>query len=87
MIPYKEHFMIAYAPSYAGRRAAAHVRVLLRILLRISCNCGSTGGRLRARELLTFVTNILVGEVFCILSLQQLTSRYSLRHHWSLRDP
>jgi len=79
--------MIAYAPSSAGRQAAARVRVLLRIPLRISCDCGSTAGRLRAREVLTFVTNILVGEVFCILALRQLTSRYSRMRHWSVGDP
>ena len=49
--------MIAYAPSSEGRRAGALVRVLLCIPLSISCDCGSTAGRLRAREVLTIVTN------------------------------
>jgi len=35
MIPYKEHFMIAYAPSSAGRRAAARVRHQQKRILRL----------------------------------------------------
>jgi len=51
--------MITYALSAAGRRMAARVRVLLRIPLSISCDCGSTVGCLRASEVLTCVTNTI----------------------------